>query len=86
MQFEQVDSFEYLGSIVNKNNTIEVEMKDGIMEGNKVFYANKKVFQDILLSKRSKLKLYWSVIRPVVTYACETSVFKENVIQNLLIF
>jgi hypothetical protein len=37
-------------------------------------------------SKRSKLKLYWSVIRPVVTYACETWVLKENVIQKLMIF
>jgi hypothetical protein len=36
--------------------------------------------------KRSKLKLYWSVIRPVVTYACETWVLKENVIQKLMMF
>jgi hypothetical protein len=56
------------------------------MAGNKVFYANKRMFQDKLLSKRSKLKLYWSVIRPVVTYACETWVLKENVIQMLMIF
>jgi hypothetical protein len=44
------------------------------------------MFQDKLLSKRSKLKLYWSVIRPVVTYACEIWVLKENVIQKLMIF
>jgi hypothetical protein len=44
------------------------------------------MFQDKLLSKRSKLKLYWSVIIPVVTYACETWVLKENVIQKLMIF
>jgi hypothetical protein len=56
------------------------------MAGNKAFYANMRMFQDKLLSKRSKLKLYWSVIRPVVTYACETWVLKENVIQKLMIF
>jgi hypothetical protein len=56
------------------------------MAGNKAFYANKRMFQDKLLSKRSKLKLYWSIIRPVVTYACETWVLKENVIQKLMIF
>jgi hypothetical protein len=44
------------------------------------------MFQDKLLSKRSKLKLYWSVIIPVVTYACESWVLKENVIQKLMIF
>jgi hypothetical protein len=56
------------------------------MAGNKAFYANKRMFQDKLLSKRSKLKLYWSVIRPVVTYTCETWVLKEKVIQKLMIF
>jgi hypothetical protein len=56
------------------------------MAGNKAFYTNKRLFQDKLLSKRSKLKLYWPVIRPVVTYACETWVLKENVIQKLMIF
>jgi hypothetical protein len=85
MQFEQVESFKYLGSIVNKNNTIK-EIKERIMAGNKAFYTNKRMFQDKLLSKRSKLKLYWSVIRPVVTYACETWVLKEKVIQKLMIF
>ena len=39
-----------------------------------------------LLSKKSKLKLYWTLIRPVVTYACETWVLKENIIQKLMIF
>jgi hypothetical protein len=86
MQFGQVESFKYLGSIVNKNNTIEEEIKERIMAGNEAFYANKRMFQGKLLSKRSKLKLYWSVIIPVVTYACETWVLKENVIQKLMIF
>jgi hypothetical protein len=86
MQFEQVESFKYLRSIVNKNNTIEEEIKERIMAGNKALYTNKRMFQDKLLSKRCKLKLYCSVIRPVVTYACETWVLKENVIQKLMIF
>jgi len=37
-------------------------------------------------SKSSKLKLYRTVIRPIVTYASETWVLKENVIQKLLVF
>jgi porphobilinogen deaminase len=47
MQFEQVESFKYLGSIVNKNNTIEEDIKERIMAGNKAFYANKRMFQEI---------------------------------------
>jgi len=29
------------------------------------------------------LKLYWSVIRPIVVYGCETWVLKESIIQKL---
>jgi hypothetical protein len=68
---EQVKSFKYLGSTVNTDNTIEQEIKEKIALGNKTF-ANKKMFQSKLISKTAKLRLYFSVIRPVVTYACET--------------
>jgi hypothetical protein len=30
-----------------------------------------------------KLKFYWSVIRPIVVYGCETRVVKESIIQKL---
>jgi len=39
-----------------------------------------------LVTKVSKLKLYRTVIRPIVTYASETWVLKENIIQKLLVF
>jgi hypothetical protein len=38
------------------------------------------------VSKKSKLKLYWSVIRPVVVYGCETWVLKEGIIHRLSVF
>ena len=38
------------------------------------------------MSRKSKLKLYWSVIRPVVVYGCETWVLKESIIQRLSVF
>jgi len=36
-----------------------------------------------LVSRKSKLKLYWSVIRPIVVYSCETWVLKESIIHRL---
>jgi hypothetical protein len=56
--FESVQSFKYLGSTVNQNNTIEEEIKERLIAGNKAFYANQKMFHNKLLSKKSKLKLY----------------------------
>jgi hypothetical protein len=56
-----------------------------LIEGNKAFYANQNMFQNELLSKKSILKFYWTLIRPIVTYACETWVLKESSIQKLMI-
>jgi hypothetical protein len=38
------------------------------------------------VSRKSKLKLYWSVIRPIVVYGCEALVLKESIIQRLSVF
>jgi hypothetical protein len=85
-EFEQVKSFKYLGSTVSTDNTIEEEIKERIALGNKAFYTNKKMFQSKLISKMAKLKLYSSVIRPVVTYACKTWALKETIINRLMVF
>jgi len=71
---------------INTDNTIEEEVKERIALGNKAFFANKKMFQSKLISKRAKLKLYCSVIRPVVTYACETWTLKETITNRLMVF
>jgi len=85
-EIEQVISFKYLGSTVNTDNKIEEEIKERIVLGNKPFFANKKIFQSKFISKNAKLKLYFSVIRPVVTYACETWILKETITNRLMVF
>ena len=59
--------YKYLGSITNDNNSIEEEIKERTVLGTKVYYANLKFFKSKLVTKYSKLKLYRSVIRPIVT-------------------
>jgi hypothetical protein len=65
---------------VNSDNSIEEEIQHTrrITLGNKACYANQVLFKSRLVSKKSKLKLYWSIIRPTVTYVCETWVLKER--------
>jgi len=48
-------------------------------------FAN-KFFKSRLITKSSKLTLYRTVIRPIVTYASETWVLKENIIQKVVVF
>ena len=83
---EQVKSFKYLGSIVNGNSSIEEEIKGRISLGNKTFYANQDLFKSKLLTKNSKLRTYKTLVRPVVTYACETWALKENIKTKLRVF
>jgi len=86
IQIDQVRSFSCLGSIVNGNNTLEEEIRERILKGNKAFYANRSLFKSKLVFRKSKLKLYWSVIRPVVVYGYETWVPKKSIIQRLSVF
>jgi hypothetical protein len=68
------------------SNSIKEETKERIVLGTKAYYANLKFFKSRLVTKQSKLKLYRTVIRPIVTYASETWVLKETIIQELLVF
>jgi RecJ-like exonuclease len=61
IHLEQVKSLKYLGSIVNGNNSIEEEIKERIILANKAFYANQALFKSKLLSKKAKLKIYWTL-------------------------
>jgi hypothetical protein len=71
---------------VNSDNSIEEEIQHRITLGNKAYYANQFLFKSRLVSKKSKLKLYWSIIRPIVTYACKTWVLKETTKNKLMVF
>ena len=68
------------------SNSIEEEIKERIILGTKAYYANLKFFKSRLVTKQSNLKLYTTVIRPIVTYASETWVLKGAIIQELLVF
>jgi hypothetical protein len=71
---------------VNSDNSIEEEIQHRITLGNKAYYVNQFFFKSRLVSKISKLKLYWSIIRPIVTYTCETWVLKETTKNKLMVF
>ena len=65
---------------------MEEDIRERTVKRNKAFYANRDVFRSKLVFRKSKLKLYWSVIRAVVVSGCETWVLKESIIQRLSVF
>ena len=74
-----VQSFTYLGSLIDANNDISVEIKKKrILLANKGFYRLKRQFRWQFLSIKNKIKLYKTLIRPVLTYGYETWVLSKS--------
>jgi hypothetical protein len=57
---------------LNNRGKLSEEIRKRIMTGNKAYYANSQLLKSALLSRSTKMKLYRTLIRPVVTYATET--------------
>jgi sorting nexin-29 len=70
--FESVQSFTYLGSLVNVNNDNSAEINKRILWANKSFYGLRRQFRSQFLSIKNKIKLYKTLIRPVLAYGSET--------------
>jgi hypothetical protein len=57
-----------------------------IAKGNKAYYANSKLIKSKLLKKNTKIKIYKTMIRLVVTYSSETWTLTAKDENNLRIF
>ena len=86
MYLGQVESYKYLGSSVNSDNSIEDEIRYRTTLGNKSYYADRFLFKCRLVSKKSKSKLYWSIIRPTVTRGCVVLVLEGTTKNELMVF
>jgi hypothetical protein len=85
MYLKQVQSYKYPGSTVNNDNSIEEEIQHRITLRNKAYYTN-QFFKSRLVSKKSKFKLYWSIIKPKVLYCCETWGLNGTIRNKLIVF
>ena len=75
--FESVDHFKYLGSIVNKTNDCSQEISERLKMGNKAFASLYKILGSNLLTKASKIRLYKTLIVPIILYGSETWTMKK---------
>ena len=64
--------FKYLGSLLTNQNSIQEEIKYRIKAGNSCYYSVQTLLSSRLLSKNLKIKIYKTIILPVVLYGCET--------------
>jgi hypothetical protein len=84
--FENVENFNYLGSILNADNKMSIEIAERKLKDNKAYYANAKLIKSKFLKRNAKMKIYKMIIRPVVMYSSETWTLTAKDEKNLRIF
>jgi hypothetical protein len=70
--FETVEQFNYLGKILTNQNSIHEEIKSRLKSGNACYHSVQNLLSSSLLSKNIKIKIYRTIILPVVLYVCKS--------------
>jgi hypothetical protein len=71
--FTTVEQIKYLGTALTCENFIHEEIKSRLKSGNACYHSVQNLLSSSLLSKSVKIKIYRTIILPVVLYGCETS-------------
>ena len=69
--FEMLEEFRYLGTTLTNQNSVQEEMKSRLKSGTAYYGSVQKLLSSSLLSKNLKIKIYSTVILPVL-YGCDT--------------
>jgi hypothetical protein len=64
--------FNYLGAILTDQNCMNEEIKSRLNSGNACYSSVWSLSSSHLLSRNVKIKIYETIILPVVFYGCET--------------
>ena len=67
-----MEEFKYLGTTLTNKNPIQEEIKSRMKLGSACYYSVLNILSSSLLSKNLKIKIYRTIIFPVVLYGCET--------------
>jgi hypothetical protein len=67
-----VSQFKYLGTHVTNQNLIQEEINRRLNSGNACYQSVQNLLSSRLLSKNLKIRIYWTIILPVVLCGCET--------------
>ena len=84
--FEKVKEFKYLGTIINDKNILRAEIGNRIKMANKCFFGLKRQLRSNLINRKTKLKLYKTLILPVLLYGSETWTLNQDIQRPLETF
>ena len=66
------EEFKYLRTMLTNQNSIAEEIKSRLRSGNACYHSVKNLLSSRLLSKNLKIRIYRTIMLPVVLYGCET--------------
>ncbi|GFV02491.1 reverse transcriptase domain-containing protein [Trichonephila clavipes] len=84
--FERVSEFKYFRTIINDQNKLKAEINNRIKSANKCFFGLNKQLGSKFISGKTKLRLYKTLILPVLLYASETWTLNLETIRALETF
>jgi hypothetical protein len=70
--FERVEEFTHLGTTLTNRNSVYEDIKNRLKSGNACYHPAQNLLSSRLLSKNIKIRVYRSIILPVVLYGYET--------------
>jgi hypothetical protein len=70
--FENVAQFKYLGMTVTNENLFQEGIEGRLNSGNSCNHSVQNLLSSLLLSKNAKIRIYRTIILPLVLYGCHS--------------
>ena len=82
----EVDSFKYLGTTIRNDGSLEDEFAERLKRGHQTMGRLNKIWRSNRLSTHTKVRLYMSLVRSVLTYGNESWYCNETIERRFRVF
>ncbi|VVC30294.1 eIF3G, RNA recognition motif,RNA recognition motif domain,Eukaryotic translation initiation factor 3 [Cinara cedri] len=80
------NTFKRKGSIITQDNDIKTEISMRLQSANKCFFGLSKIFRSRAISKNLKVRMYLTLLRPIVLYGAETWPLRKTEERRIAVF